>query len=574
MMRAEINHRVVGSFLILVCVSLCALAQTPQPTAATDSRERPRTGAITGRVVNDSGQPLPNVAVYVRSPGARGAGQVAASNREGFFKLTGLEPLSYEVIATLPGYTSKPRESASGTPPQYRIGDSVTLVLVKGGVIAGTVTRPNGDPVVGIAVRVRMIRDYDDRPVTNPGATLERTTDDRGVYRIYGLPAGTYIVVADGTNDNSGTGVNAFAGEVPTYAPSTNRETAAEITVRAGEEASNVDIRYRGERGRTISGIVSGLSADQRFSVVLHSVVTREQEWTVFSQEGSREFVFEGIPDGDYYVIAISYLKDGERGMSNSRVLNVRGDLAGLELSPLPLASISGRVLFEDSKAPECTDKRRPVFSETFVSAWHRDTPAARKQAPLVWSMGVPVSANEQGNLTLRTLAPSDYYFAVRFSAKDWYVQSITFARPPAQVDATRTWTTVKAGDRLSGLTVTLAQGGASLHGQAALDEGEALPDKLVVYLVPVEREKSEDVLRYFAVAVTPDGKITLNNVAPGRYWVLAQSGSDDAQSPLNRVRVPDATEKRVSLRRAAEAAKNEIELKPCQHITGFRLPL
>jgi len=80
--------------------------------------------------------------------------------------------------------------------------------------------------------------------------------------------------------------------------------------------------------------------------------------------------------------------------------------------------------------------------------------------------------------------------------------------------------------------------------------------------------------LRYFAVAVTPDGKITLNNVAPGRYWVLAQSGSDDAQSPLNRVRVPDATEKRVSLRRAAEASKNEIELKPCQHITGFRLPL
>ena len=567
--------------MILVCASLCAIAQTPQPAGTADSRERPRTGAITGRVVNESGQPLPNAMVYARVPGVGGFGQVVASNREGGFKLTGLEPQSYELIASLPGYTAQPRESTSGTPPQYRIGDSATLVMIKGGVITGTVTRPNGDPVVGITVRVRMIRDYNDRPVTNQGATQERTTDDRGVYRIYGLPPATYIVVADGTNDNSGTGVNAFAGEIPTYAPSTNRENAAEITVRAGEESSNVDIRYRGERGRIVSGIVTGLSAEQRFSVVLHSVVTRELEWTVFSQEGSREFMFDAIPDGDYYIVAIAYLKDGERGVSNSRVLNVRGDLAGVELSPLALGSISGRVVFEDSKAPECTDKRRPAFSETFVAAWHRDTPAARKQAPLVWSMGVPVSANDQGNLTLRTLAPSDYYFAVRFTAKDWYLQSITFTRPPAEgktpatpTDATRSWTTVKAGDRLSGLTVTLAQGGASLHGQIAVGEGEGVPEKLVVYLVPVEREKAEDVLRYFAVAINADGKIGLNNLAPGRYWILGQPGSDDAQSPLNRVRVPDATEKRASLRRAAEAAKNEIELKPCQHITGFRLPL
>jgi hypothetical protein len=35
---------------------------------------------------------------------------------------------------------------------------------------------------------------------------------------------------------------------------------------------------------------------------------------------------------------------------------------------------------------------------------------------------------------------------------------------------------------------------------------------------------------------------------------------------------VPEANETRSRLRREAEAAKNEIELKPCQKVTEFQL--
>ena len=166
----------------------------------------------------------------------------------------------------MPGLHSQVTSSLAR--PFVATGDSVTLVLIKGGVITGTVTNSKGDPVVAIAIRVEMVTDESGRRA--PAISYESMTDDRGVYRVYGLPSGTYIVAADGGANYSPTGVNAFAIDTPTYAPSSSREAADKISVRVGEETSNVDIRYRGERGSTISGIVSGTrTGDRGFSVSL-----------------------------------------------------------------------------------------------------------------------------------------------------------------------------------------------------------------------------------------------------------------------------------------------------------------
>jgi hypothetical protein len=137
-----------------------------------------------------------------------------------------------------------------------------------------------------------------------------------------------------------------------------------------------------------------------------------------------------------------------------------------------------------------------------------------------------------------------------------------------------RTWTRVKPGDRLSGLSVTLAHGAASLSGEIVVAEGETVSEKLVVYLVPVEREKADDVLRFYAAPVDAAEKVELNNIAPGRYWVLIQPAVEGPESPLLKFRLPDEAETRLRLRRAAEAAKTKIELKPCQNVADFRIKL
>jgi hypothetical protein len=580
-----LTWRTIRVLVLVMSAALCALAQTPRPAVKSETGDSPAIGAITGKVLNENGQPLPGALVQVRAVSGTGPGQLTNTNREGEFRADGLDRGSYVVTPWLPAYVLQPVDPSSTQSPTYHIGDSVTFTLIKGGVVTGTVTNANGEPVVAVPVRVQMSRDANGRRTAN-GFRREIPTDDRGIYRAYGLLPGTYVVSAGGPNMYGPPEQNGFETDVPTYAPSATRDTAIEISVRGGEETAGIDIRYRGEQGRTITGVVNAPNSTG-FSVVLSASGEGAVPWTTtFYQAAYIEgFMFKGIADGEYQLVAMAYGRGGSRDLAAAvKRIVVRGaDVSGIELNTAPLASISGRVALEETKAPECADKQRPDYKEIIVSAWHDDNEAAKETPLALWSIGAPAAADADGNFTLRNLAAGEYYFATRFTAKYWYLQSIAFPGPPASagasargaskpVDATVVWTKVKPGDRVSGLTVTLAQGAATLRGQL-LSERQQVPEKLFVYLVPSERDKGEAVLRYYAAPVSPDGKIALHNIAPGRYWVVAQTFTEDAATPLTKLRLPSEIATRARLRRDAEAAKTEIELKPCQNVTDFQLP-
>src|SRR6185295_20223156 len=237
--------------LPLPVLTSCCQAQEDETKTS-----EPRTGAITGHVVNENGQPIPHATVYVSAPAL--PQRVTATDDAGNFQVGGLDASLYFVYVSAPSYIVVAREA--GTPaPSYRIGDTVTLSLIKGGVISGMITSATGEPMVQVGVRALLIRDANGQPPLGRGYPIDRTTDDRGVYRIYGLPGGTYLVSAGGRGSTFSLG--AYDSDAPTFAPSSTRDTAAEIVVRAGEETSGVDIRYRGEPGRAVSGTVSGLTA-------------------------------------------------------------------------------------------------------------------------------------------------------------------------------------------------------------------------------------------------------------------------------------------------------------------------
>ena len=189
-MKVKFLPRVACILLLPVLSSLCVVAQQTVGTSNADS--------ITGRVVNEAGQPLPNAAVYVQAVGIPRVSEPATTDRDGRFKVTGLQPVPYTIHVTMPAYVSPSILDPESRSKQYKVGDSVTFVLIKGGVITGTVRTAAGDPLVGVNVRARMIRDDKGRRI-GPGLMLHQIpTDDRGVYRIYGLLTGTYIVVAGG----------------------------------------------------------------------------------------------------------------------------------------------------------------------------------------------------------------------------------------------------------------------------------------------------------------------------------------------------------------------------------------
>jgi len=562
------------SFIMILLTSLLTTAQTQQPVAETS-----KSGSITGKVVNERGEPLPNARVSVQPVGAARSSAAANTDRDGTFRVDGMEPVLYQIRVWMPAYISQPSETERPREKQYHAGDSATFVLIKGGVITGTVTNVAGDPVIGVHVSARMIRDSKDRRLTR-GVEQRVSTDDRGVYRIYGLPTGTYIVFAGSTDEQLEWGINPFSNDIPTYAPSSTRDTAEEISVRAGEETNNVDIRYRGEQGRTISGTVGGPPSAGGFTVVLTSVELSgsQSNTSKFEQPGSRQFAFTGLTEGDYYLTLRTDLSAREANLSESKLVRLRGvDVEGIELTPKPLGVVTGRVALEPSKAQECQGKEPPPFKDISVSAWHRQTEATKNQPQFIWSMGAPVSADERGNFSLNNLAPAQYHFVARFPAKSWYLQSISLtpAAPAGAktaskpIDTTRVWTMIKSGDRLSELTVTLAQGAASFHGQVIFDSAENRPERLFAYLVPAEPEHANNSLRFYGDMVSPEGKIQLVNLAPGRYWVLVQPVIDAA---LPQFRSPDETETRAKLRRDAEEMKTEIQLKPCQDLSDFKI--
>src|SRR5688500_7434807 len=110
-MTAQIgsHYRIAGALLILLLSSICATAQLqrlPQTrTQPASARVESKTGDVSGRVVNESGQPLVNVNVYVRRATPEGLPVTnTTTNREGVFKVSGLERGSYTVNASMPAY--------------------------------------------------------------------------------------------------------------------------------------------------------------------------------------------------------------------------------------------------------------------------------------------------------------------------------------------------------------------------------------------------------------------------------------------------------------------------------------
>jgi len=561
------SHRLLILVVIVAAsVAVRAQLQTPSPSkVAADT-----TGTISGQVVSDSGEPLAGASLFVRAMNSASIPRNTTTDADGNFRLNGLEPALYTIIASSPTYVT---DNVSGT--YYRIGDSVRLELVRGGVITGTVTNSSGDPVIGVRVRAIRVRDAKGEPFRTPSfGAVEKPTDDRGVYRIYGLFPGTYLVSAGSGGLPSP--FNPFENDVPTYSPSSTRDTAAEISVKSGEEAT-ADIRYRGEQGYSISGTVK-VAGINTATLTLRVVGNPTPLAAAVQQVGARGFAFNGLADGEYTVRAQVFpaTDTSQPGTSATKRVTIKGaNVTGVELVPVPLAAISGRLVLESSKIAECQGKRRPLLAEMLVALQRPEKDAEDEDGIYVGPIGGSASPDANGALVWRSIRPGRYRFDPRFFARYWYLQSITMntrGAKPQKIDAAANWTTVKSGEQLNNVTITLAEGAASIRGRLTLAEGAAVQPGTRLYLVPAEPDKATDVLRFFVTEIGSDGTFTLNNVPPGKYLALTQTNVEGQIATVAKLREPETAAARSKLLRSAGSKKTEIDLKPCQNLADYQL--
>jgi protocatechuate 3,4-dioxygenase beta subunit len=570
---------------LILMGSNCVSTHAQQPQVSAEPASEVTTGEITGSVVNERGEPMAGATVFVRTVGSLAQSRTTVSDAEGTFRFAGLEPALYSVTSVSPAYVLQP-PPPDATSVYYRIGDSVRLELIRGGVLTGTVTNAAGEPIVGIRVRALRVRDAEGRQPRTPSFGIgDRPTDDRGIYRIYGLLPGTYLVFAGGSGSQQSTQLNPFETDVPTYSPSSTRDSATEYNVRGGEETT-ADIRYRNDPGRTVSGTVRVAGQSSANVMLFASDGNVAPVSTTFQMPGARGFALTGVGDGEYYVYAQEIpggMPSGpiipDLSISEIKRVSVKGaDVTGIELMPRPLSVISGAVVLEPSKAPECQGKRKPLFSEMMIEL-QRNEKDSELMPPFQRVPSNPPSINAKGAFSMRNVVPARYRFNPRFFARYWYLQSITIGGSPAakaaaaRNDAAANWTSVRAGEQLSNVTITLAAGAASIRGKITVAEGAAVPSGAAVYLVPAERDKVNDVLRYFVTNVSSEGAFSLNNLPPGRYWPLLQTTAQPEIATLAKLRLPESLEARTRLRRIAEAQKSDVELKPCQTLADYQLP-
>ena len=111
-----------------------------------------------------------------------------------------------------------------------------------------------GEPMIAVRVRATMVRDAKGQIQRTPNVRGFRTTDRRSRH-LSNLRTRTGNLSRQRWWIQFPSYVRHYETDIPTFAPSSTRDTAAEVSVRSGEDVT-VDIRYRGEPGHSISGTV------------------------------------------------------------------------------------------------------------------------------------------------------------------------------------------------------------------------------------------------------------------------------------------------------------------------------
>ena len=558
--------RLLLSFLSITFFSLGSLAQSlPQTSNANEAtKNKPVKGEITGQIISEDGQTFPDFPVSLFNLNTR-ENLSTTCDENGNFKFSDLPAGLYQASAYSPGYVSANPQSRD-----YRIGENISITMVKGGVITGKIFDAGGRPIVGAFVTARRVRDNDLNSLIEGRFGNETMSDDRGVYRIFGMQGGSYVVSTSLTNSFNTEKIP----ETRTYFPSSTRDTAQEIIVKVGTETTGIDITHRSEPGHYISGKlanIEGLGPDVETNIKLTSFKTGAFIANTYIRANSKSgFAFYGIPDGEYEVTANQFLDTNSiysiAGIAVPLKVVVSGsDVSGLILRTNKPGEINGRVTLSKMIAPNpaCKISRSGYVEETIILAMKDEQgniATTQRSAPLA-----------NGDFSMVDVPSGTFRFNTKFQNDFWYLKSVTHSAKSSRTDVAKQGVFVKPGEKISGLSLLLAEGAASIQGKIIPEQNQKLPAKLRVNLIPSEPQEAENLTRYFEV-ITRNGEFTFSNLAPGKYWINAGEFSEAESPEIQRKPLAWDAKSRAILRREAEASGTLLELNSCQRLNDYSL--
>jgi hypothetical protein len=275
--------------------------------------------------------------------------------------------------------------------------------VARGAVITGTVADLNGRPAQNVRISLLQYRmNLGERQLVNAPISGPALTDDRGVYRVYGLLPGEYILGAVpvaldalpiGTSDVQWAQQQIRQSQTEP-APSASRPSPAPqpaampqavqyarvfypgtpdpsgalaITLKAGEERAGVDFVLQYVPSAHVEGTVVGPDGRPRSRpqiTVTQPGVPGNVSIGVNWDEANGRFTINGLPPGQYRLTARSNMMPAPVGPLPSAAgslsslwgmtdLTLTGtDVSGVTIALRPSLTMTGRMNFESTSQP------------------------------------------------------------------------------------------------------------------------------------------------------------------------------------------------------------------------------
>ncbi|HUS11691.1 MAG TPA: carboxypeptidase regulatory-like domain-containing protein [Pyrinomonadaceae bacterium] len=394
------------------------------------------------------------------------------TDQDGNYRITGIPPGNCQVLPIAPLYVQPDLTIGRGGKMLIlSAGENVQGIdfsLERGGVITGKVTDADGRPVIEERITISPEGQTKSRGEQMPFAGLGRfVTDDRGIYRIYGVPEGRYRVAVGQADDDSyfDPRPGRVAYKRPYYPDTTDPDNAKIVVVPEGGELSNIDITLGrslpsfSASGKVVDGengepIVGMMFVAQRMFKDGNSA----QVASMSSSNSQGEFRIDNVTPGKYLVIAAP-LPGSEVRTEGAPFEVTDQDVTGLLIKTFKGLSISGTIVVEG-----VTDKNiLSKVAELRLQAYSHDdsnNPGGR-DAVIGPDGSFRIVGLTPGNLnfylsTKNYSPPKD--FSVTRIERDGVVQSHNLS--------------IKPGENLTGITVILAYGTGAVRGEVKVENG------------------------------------------------------------------------------------------------------
>jgi protocatechuate 3,4-dioxygenase beta subunit len=511
-------------------LSVLALCLTNRPIQAQTAAPKPGTATISGRVLL-KGEPAPDVAVVLQPlpvvfPQNPDAVLRVRTDSSGRFHLAAVVAGRYSIWAFSPGAIS-PNDTSFGPIPGKPLNvsdgenvENIDLPLKPGGVITGRVTDASGRPLVDERLELTRL-DREGKPQPNYGSpyTYEMYgTDDRGVYRLYGLSEGRYrISVGFAQTPGSISIVNSRSYYPKTYYPDARDESQAKvIEVTEGFEATNIDIKV-GESKRSYDIYGRVVDADSGQPVAGASISYgafiggRISSW---GSNGTRsgangEFHMIGVLPGQYGVFVPSESDNDFYSEPVTCDVN-EGDVQGVEIKVRQGGSISGVVVIEGANDPKIISR----LSQLNLRAFMR--PNQGSMTPIMG--GGLIRPNPDGSFRIRGLQAGKVELTIG------QTPGLAFSRVEVNGAPQREGIEVNSGESVTGVKMVLTRASLSLRGELKLI-GVAVPAGVRLIAVARRTDQSTRSQPSSSAEVDARGQFVIENLAPGEYEVRVSLG-------------------------------------------------